>query len=87
LIGRHEQTEDDMAERRRSKDGKRETERVPGVQGGRAGQSGRAGGNLARTIGSEDELKRSGSRPAGKTRIRKADEDRPRTSNLGKENR
>lgn len=75
-----------MAERQRSKDGRRETDEVLGEQGG-AGQSGREGGNLARAIGSEDELKRAGSRPAGKTRVRKADEEKPGTSNLGTENR
>lgn len=75
-----------MAERQRSKDGRRETEEVLGTAG-EAGQSGRGGGNLARAIGTEDEQKRAGARPAGKTRARKADEERPGTSNLGKENR
>jgi hypothetical protein len=75
-----------MAERQRSKDGNRETERVLGEKGP-AGQSGREGGTLARAIGSEDELKRAESRPAGKTRVRKADEERTGTSNLGTENR
>ena len=75
-----------MAERQRSKDGARDTDAVPGARGD-AGRSGREGGNLARIIGSEDELKRAGSGPAGKTRVRKADEDRPGTSNVGTENR
>ena len=75
-----------MAERQRSKDGKRETEDLQG-SAGNAGQPGRKGGNLARTIGSEDEQKRAGERPAGTTRARKADEEKPGTSNLGKENR
>jgi hypothetical protein len=79
-------TEDAVAERQRSKDGERETDRVLGTGGGVA-ESGRSGGTLARAIASEDEEKRSGSRPAGKTRPRKADEEKPGTSNLGTENR
>ena len=75
-----------MAERQRSKDGKRDTEEILGTEG-EVEQSGRAGGNLARTIGSEDEQKRAGDRPAGATRAKKADEEKPGTSNLGKENR
>lgn len=42
----------------------------PGAVGGQ----GRAGGRLAREIGTEDELKRAFERPAGKTRVNKADE-------------
>ena len=77
-----------MAERQRSKDGKRETEEVLGTNTeDTPSHGGRDGGNLARTIGSEDEEKRAEDRPAGKTRVRKADEDKPTTSNLGKENR
>ena len=75
-----------MAERRKSKDGKRETDDILGAEG-EVEQSGRAGGNLARTIGSEDEQKRAGDRPGGTTRARKSDEEKPGTSNLGKENR
>lgn len=75
-----------MAERHRSKDGSRETDEVIGAEGN-VGQSGRDGGDVARTIGSEDELKRSEQRPAGVTRVRKADEEKPATSNLGTENR
>jgi hypothetical protein len=85
-VGDNEATEDEMAERQKSKDGKRDTDEILGAEGG-VEQSGRAGGNVARTIGSEDELKRTGDRPAGKTRVRKADEDRAGTSNLGTENR
>ena len=78
-----------MAERQRSKDGSRDTDQVPGAQGGgeAADQAGRGGGDVARTIGSEDELKRTGERPAGATRVRKSDEEKPGTSNLGEENR
>ncbi len=75
-----------MAERARSKDGSRDTDKVPGTEGS-PGQSGRDGGSLARAIGSEDELKRSEERPAGATRVRKSDEEKPGTSNLGEENR
>jgi len=42
----------------------------PGAVGGQ----GRAGGRLAREIGTEDELKRAFERPAGKTRVTKTDE-------------
>lgn len=60
-----------MVERKRSKDGVRETEQFR-RQG--AGTPGSAGGNLARDIGSEDDLKRSRERPAGLTRETKSDE-------------
>lgn len=77
-----------MAERHRSKDGSRDTEKVLGTNTDETpSQGGRDGGDIARTIGSEDEMKRAGSRPAGKTRVKKADEDKPGTSNLGEENR
>jgi hypothetical protein len=75
-----------MAERHRSKDGSRDTDEILGAEGS-VGQSGRDGGDIARTIGSEDEEKRAGERPAGTTRVRKADEEKPATSNLGTENR
>lgn len=60
-----------MAERKRSKDGVRETEqhREPD-----AGSPGRAGGNLARNVGTRDELKRAREDPAGATRVRKSEE-------------
>jgi hypothetical protein len=79
-------TEDTMAERQRSKDGRRDIEELLGTER-EVEQSGRAGGDVARIVGSEDELKRQDSRPAGKTRVRKADEEKPGTSNLGEENR
>ena len=41
---------------------------------GPVGGQGRAGGRLARDIGTEDELKRAFERPAGKTRVTKTDE-------------
>jgi hypothetical protein len=57
-----------MAERHRSKDGRKETEEIFGAEG-TMDQQGRSGGRLARSIGSKDELKRAHERPAGKTRV------------------
>ena len=77
-----------MAERKRSKDGSRETDLILGESSGEAPQqSGRSGGNLARAIGTEDEQKRRAEGRTGASRVRKADEDKPGTSNLGTENR
>lgn len=63
-----------MAERKRSKDGKRETDEILGARGG-VDQQGRAGGRLARQVGSRDEKKRAFERPAGATRVTKSIED------------
>ena len=41
---------------------------------GTVSQAGRSGGRLPRDIGTQDELKRATERPAGKTRVKKADE-------------
>ncbi|MCB4455516.1 hypothetical protein [Leisingera sp. McT4-56] len=62
-----------MAERKRSKDGHRETKDILGEEGS-AAHGGRTGGRLAREIGSEDEEKRAKERPAGATRVRKSNE-------------
>lgn len=62
-----------MAERHRSKDGKKETDEVLG-EPGTTDQKGREGGRLPRHLGSRDELKRATERPAGKTRVHKSDE-------------
>ena len=62
-----------MAERVKSNDMRRETEEVPGAKGNVSHQ-GRTGGRLPRDIGTEDELKRAGERPAGATRVTKSDE-------------
>ena len=62
-----------MAERVRSKDGSRDTDKVMGAEG-ETDQQGRQGGNLQRDIGTRDELKRATERPAGDTRVTKADE-------------
>lgn len=62
-----------MAERHRSKDGKKETEAythdtpTPGHQG-------RAGGTLERDVGTRDLLKRATQDRPGATRVTKADE-------------
>lgn len=42
--------------------------------GGEGGRPGRAGGNLARKVGTRDEQKRAFERPAGSSRVRKRDE-------------
>ncbi|WP_022706184.1 MULTISPECIES: hypothetical protein [Paracoccus] len=77
-----------MAERIQSKDGSRDTDRILGDDpAGAPAHGGREGGNLARAIGTEDEMKRTAEKPAGTTRPHKADEEKPGTSNLGEENR
>ncbi|SIO31043.1 hypothetical protein SAMN05444722_1357 [Rhodovulum sp. ES.010] len=77
-----------MAERKRSTDGSRDSDAfVKDEDRGTISEQGRAGGDLARVIGSEDEKKRAEEKPAGATRKRKSDEERPGTSNLGEENR
>lgn len=62
-----------MAERKRSKDGHREPEEIPGAKGG-VSQQGWSGGGLQRGISSEDELKRAKERPAGSYRVTKPKE-------------
>jgi len=62
-----------MAKTVQSHDGHRDTDDLLGAKGG-ISQSGRDGGRLARDIGTQDELKRAGERPAGATRVKKADE-------------
>ena len=62
-----------MAERHRSKDGSRDTDRVMGETGS-VSQGGREGGALPRKKGTKDEMKRATERPAGATRVRKGDE-------------
>ena len=37
-------------------------------------ENSKSGGNLARTIGTQDELKRAKERPGGATRVRRSDE-------------
>lgn len=62
-----------MAERHRSKDGRKETEEVLGAKG-TVSHGGRTGTDLARDIASEDERKRAKERPAGATRVTKSKE-------------
>lgn len=62
-----------MADRKRSTDMSRDTEKVLGARG-TISQGGRVGGTLARDIASRDERKRAAERPAGATRVTKADE-------------
>ncbi|KRS15864.1 MULTISPECIES: hypothetical protein [Roseobacteraceae] len=63
-----------MAERKRSKDGSRDSEEYIDETTGEPGDEGRAGGTLARKIGTRDEEKRNTERPAGRTRVTGADE-------------
>lgn len=63
-----------MAERKRSEDHSRDTDRILG-EPGKVGQQGRGGGNLQRDIASRDEKKRAEERPAGTTRVHKSDEE------------
>ncbi len=62
-----------MAERVRSKDGKRETEEILGARG-TVSQQGRQGSDVAREVASRDELKRAYERPAGTTGPTKEEE-------------
>ncbi|SDE04893.1 hypothetical protein [Limimaricola pyoseonensis] len=65
-----------MAERARSKDGKRETEAYvsDADKAGAGNQPGREGGDLTRKVGTRDDLKRAEQDEAGPTRVRKSDE-------------
>lgn len=62
-----------MAERKRSRDGTRDSDEYLGAEGTVSGQ-GRAGGELQRDVATRDEKKRATERPAGKTRVTKSDE-------------
>ena len=62
-----------MAERKRSKDGSRDTDKILGAEG-EIDHGGRQGGRLSREIAAEDEKKRAFERPAGATRVTKANE-------------
>ena len=61
-----------MTDRKRSKDGRRESEDAVFGPKGAVSQGGRAGGALNRKIASRDEEKRATERPAGATRVRKS---------------
>lgn len=62
-----------MAQRHRSNDDSRDSEKILGSKGA-ISQQGRSGDTLQRDIASEDELKRATERPAGKTRVTKQKE-------------
>lgn len=57
-----------MAERHRSKDGSKDSDKIIGESAG-ISQQGRAGGNLERDVGTQDEKKRATEKPAGATRV------------------
>ncbi len=57
-----------MAERHRSNDGKKETEKFVS-EADDIGHQGRAGGSLQRDVGTQDEEKRRVENPEGKTRV------------------
>lgn len=60
-----------MADRHRSQDMKKDTDRVLGDTDTPA-QQGREGGTLQRNIATQDDLKRATERPAGKTCVTKS---------------
>ena len=60
-----------MPERHKSKDGRRETEEILGDDS-EVSQQGRAGGRIAKVVGTKDEEKRAYERPAGMTRATKS---------------
>ena len=62
-----------MAERKRSKDGRRETEEILGARG-TVSEQGRKGSDVAREVATRDELKRAYERPAGSTGPTKEEE-------------
>jgi hypothetical protein len=61
-----------MVDRKRSMDGSKEAQEI--ADNAEGGQQGRAGGRLARQVGTKDELKRAFQQPAGVTRVTKSDE-------------
>lgn len=62
-----------MADRHRSQDGTRETDKFVDKSTEKPDHEGRDGGTLARKIGTRDEEKRARERPAGRTRVTGAD--------------
>ncbi len=63
-----------MADRKRSQDGSRDTDRFLGARG-TVSQGGRTDGRPARQIATRDERKRAFERPAGATRVTGSDKD------------
>lgn len=72
-----------MADRYRSKDGVKETEKFTDDVD-QPGQQGRAGGDLERKVGTRDEEKQLIHKPGAKTRVRKSDEIATATDKKGK---
>ncbi len=64
-----------MAERKRSRDGRQETQEFLDGEPPAAGQQGRAEGELERQVGTRDEHKRATSSRPGATRVTKSDEE------------
>ncbi|CTQ34055.1 hypothetical protein [Jannaschia rubra] len=65
-----------MAERHRSNDGSRDTDKFIEDMPETPDQQGRAGGRVARDVGTQDSLKRATKQGvSGVTRVTKADED------------
>ena len=71
-----------MADRKASHDGSRDSDAFLG-DAATPSQGGRAGGNTAREIATEDEQKRALEPGAGVTRVYKADEDTSGNGNQG----
>jgi hypothetical protein len=63
-----------MADRKRSHDGKKETDAYVSDLD-QPDQQGRSGGDLARDVGTRDALKRAEQADPGVTRVRKSDEE------------
>ena len=63
-----------MADRHRSHDKSRDSEKLYGDKDSAISHGGRKGGNLQRDIGTRDEEKRANERPAGVTRVTESDE-------------
>ncbi|GLT07915.1 hypothetical protein ACFQFQ_14180 [Sulfitobacter porphyrae] len=57
-----------MAERHRSKDGSKDSDKIIG-ETTEIGQQGRSGGNLERDVATQDEKKRTTENPEGTTRV------------------
>ncbi|MFQ6552774.1 hypothetical protein AAD018_010590 [Aestuariibius insulae] len=71
-----------MADRHRSSDGTRDTDAYD-TDAPAGSHSGREGGDLARNVGTQDELKQARQDNAGVTRVRKGDRANPMDSSNG----
>lgn len=63
-----------MADRKRSEDGRRDSDDAVFGPDETVSHGGRTGGTLQRKVASRDEKKRATERPSGVTRVRKSDE-------------